>query len=88
MIDDTQTRLSNKATNPLLLDILSDRELNEAIQKCSSSGKVEIEIKVSQNGQQLLLAKSLKYTNGCPCIPPQHDRPCIHRLDASGNPIC
>lgn len=88
MIDDTPIQSTDKVVEPLLLDILGDRELNTIIQKCSSSEKIEIEIKVSQNGQQLLLARSLKYTNGCPCIPPQHNRDCIHRLDANDNPIC
>ena len=87
MINDTQTRLSNEVVEPLLLDILSDRELNSIIQKCSSSDKVEIEIKISQNGQQLHLIKNMKFTN-CPCQPPQHNRPCIHSVDVNGNPIC
>ncbi|PSB29667.1 hypothetical protein [Chlorogloea sp. CCALA 695] len=87
MIDDTQTRLSNKAANPLLLDILSDRELNEVIQKSSSSGKVEIEIKVSQNGRQSLLVNVRKF-EVCPCDPPQHEDGCVHRVGDDGNPIC
>lgn len=87
MIDNTLAQSNDEGVKPLLLDILSDLELNEIIQKCSSSEKVEIEIKISQNGQQLLLANSLVFTK-CPCNPPQHSRRCIHMVDANGNPIC
>lgn len=87
MINDTQIRLSDGVVEPLLLDILSDRELNKIIQKCSSLEKVEIEIKISQNGRQLLSTKNLKFSK-CPCEPPQHHRACFHSVDANNNPIC
>lgn len=85
MIDDTLAQLSDETVEPLLLDILGDRNLNEIIQKCSSSEQVEIEIKISQNGQQLLLARRLQFVQ-CPCN--QHPGYCFHSVDANNNPIC
>ncbi len=87
MIDDTQTRLSNKAANPLLLDILSDRELNTIIQKHCSLENVEIEIKISQQGKELFLARRRRFDAPCPCD--QHTTAqCTHSVNADGSAIC
>lgn len=87
MVNNIRKQLENEGIEPLLIDILGDRELNAVLQDNSSLDKVEIEIKILQNGQQLHSTRGLKF-NTCPCSPPQHPGPCIHRLSPSGSPIC
>lgn len=90
MINDTQTRLSDEVAEPLLLDILSDRELNTIIQKHYSSENIEIEIKISQQEKTLFVARRVVFSQ-CPCIPPKHNVPnvsCTHSVDAAGKAIC
>lgn len=87
MIEDTQRRLSDEVIEPLLLDIVSDRELNAMLQKHSALDRVKIEIKISQPEKELFLLTRVKFNAPCPCH--QHSTPtCIHSVDASGNAIC
>lgn len=87
MINDTQTQLSNEVVESLLLDVLNDRQLNTIVQKYGSLEKVEIEIKISQQGKELFLARRRQFEAPCPCN--QHSTAmCTHSVDAAGNPIC
>lgn len=86
-MDNTQTRLSDEVVKPSLLEIIGDRELNATIQKHCSLEEVEIEIKISQQGKELFIARRLRF-NSCPCNPVQHSVPCFHSVDSNNNPIC
>ncbi len=68
MIDDTKTKLTDEAVHPLLIDLVRDRELNQLIQKHSSSDEGKIEIKVFHNEKELFrVTGSPRNFVTCPC---------------------
>lgn len=85
MVNESQS--SDKVVEPLLIGMFSEREVREIAQMCSSSDKVEVEIQVSQKGEQFFITRALIFAQ-CPCTPKHIFSPCFHRVDANNNPIC